>query len=300
MQDLNDMAVFASVVQTGSFTAAGKALSLPKSNVSRRIARLEDTLNARLLERTTRKLRLTEIGQSLYHHAQRIVEEAESANSLVDSMTSSPRGILRVSASVFTGQHLLAPILPEFLKLFPEIHLHLELSNRRIDLIEEGIDVAIRIGSMKDSTMISRYLGNIRIYLYCSSDYISILGKPTRPENLIDHRLLLMSDMAAGAGNILRLNGPRGEEKISLTPYCSINDFRTLHHFAREGLGIAALPEYLCRGDLNNESLERVLPTWEIQPVDFHAVYPSRRGAMPKLMVFLDFVKSKFVEIQSK
>jgi len=167
MQDLNDMAVFASVVKTGSFTAAGKALSLPKSNVSRRIARLEDTLNVRLLERTTRKLRLTEIGQSLYHHAQRIVEEADSANSLVESMTSRPRGILRVSASVFTGQKLLTPILPEFLKLFPELHLHLELSNRRIDLIEEGFDVAIRIGSMKDSTMIARYLGSIRIYLYC-------------------------------------------------------------------------------------------------------------------------------------
>ena len=300
MQDLNDMAVFATVVKTGSFTAAGKALSLPKSNVSRRIARLEDTLNVRLLERTTRKLRLTEIGQSLYHHAQRIVEEADSANSLVESMSSSPRGILRVSASVFTGQHLLAPILPEFLKLFSELHLHLELSNRRIDLIEEGIDVAIRIGSMKDSTMIARYLGSIRIYLYCSSDYISISGKPTMPVDLIDHRVLLMSDMAAGADDTLKLKGTHGEEKISLTPYCSINDFQTLHHFAREGLGIAALPEYLCRKDCNSGSLERVLQNWQIPPVDFHAVYPSRRGAMPKLSVFLDFVKHKFVEIQSK
>jgi len=300
MQDLNDMAVFASVVKTGSFTAAGKALSLPKSNVSRRIARLEDTLNVRLLERTTRKLRLTEIGQSLYHHAQRIVEEADSANSLVESMTSRPRGILRVSASVFTGQKLLTPILPEFLKLFPELHLHLELSNRRIDLIEEGFDVAIRIGSMKDSTMIARYLGSIRIYLYCSPDYISFMGKPTGPEDLIDHHLLMMSDMSAGADETLRLKGTRGEEKISLTPYCSINDFQTLHHFASEGLGIAALPEYLCRKDFNSGSLERVLPTWEIPPVEFHAVYPSRRGAMPKLMVFLDFVKNKFIEIQSK
>lgn len=300
MQDLNDMAVFASVVQTGSFTAAGKALSLPKSNVSRRIARLEDSFNARLLERTTRKLRLTEIGQSLYPHAQRIVEEADFANTLVNSMASGPKGILRISASVFTGQHLLSPRLPEFLELFPEICLHLELSNRRIDLIEEGIDVAIRVGKMTDSTMISRYLGKIRVYLYCTSDYMAGRGRPTRPKDLIDHRLLLMSDMIAGAGNTLRLDGPRGEEKISITPYCSINDFQTLHHFARKGLGIAALPEYLCREDLKNESLFRVLPAWEIRPVDFHAVYPSRRGAMPKLLVFLNFVKSQFGEIESQ
>ena len=106
--------------------------------------------------------------------------------------------------------------------------------------------------------------------------------------------------MSAGDDDTLRLKGTRGEEKISLTPYCSINDFQTIHHFASEGLGIGALPEYLCRKDCDNGSLERVLPTWEIPPVDFHAFFPSRRGAMPKVMVFHDFVKNTFIEIQSK
>ena len=289
------MAVFAKVVQAGSFTDAGKALSLPKSNISRRISRLEETLKVRLLERTTRKLHLTEIGQYFYHHAQRIVEEAEFANSLVDSMMAGPRGILRVSASVYTGQQMLAPILPEFLNQYPDIHLHLELSNRRIDLIEEGIDVAIRIGNLADSTMMSRHLGKSRLYLYCAPDYITSSGSPTLPHDLIDHRLLLMSDMAPQ--DTLSLNGPRGEEKLLLKPYCTINDFQTLHHLAIASLGITALPENLCREDVNRKSLIRVLPSWEVRPVDFHAVYPSRRGAMPKLLMFLEFLKTKFADI---
>lgn len=297
MLDLNDMTVFARVVEAGSFTAAGKALSLPKSNVSRRIARLENSLNVRLIDRTTRKLRLTEIGQALYHHAQRIGEEAEAVGSLVESMTSRPKGTLKISASVSTGQHLLAPILPEFLRRYPELKLNLELSNRRIDLIEEGIDVAIRIGSMKDSNMIATYLGTVHIYLYCSPEYIVQHERPSEPADLANHNILLMNKMSAGVGNTLRLTNALGEEKVALNPYCSINDFDTLHHLTCGGLGISALPMHLCQSDVDNGALERILPDWEIPPVDLNAIYTSRKGKLPKLTAFIEYMKNRLGEL---
>lgn len=294
MFDLNDMMVFAKVVETGSFTAAGKALSLQKSNVSRKVARLEDNLNVRLFNRTTRKLRLTEIGQALYHHAQRIGKEMEDAESLVESMTSSTKGTLKVSASVSTGQHLLAPILPDFLRNYPELNLELQLSNRRIDLIEEGIDIAIRIGKMKDSSMITTHLGTIHIFLFCSPEYIVRCGKPSGPADLVNHRILLMNDMGAGSGNTLRLTSTMKEEKVAITPYCSANDFETLRKLTREGLGVAALPRHLCQDDVNIAALERILPDWEIPSVDLSAVYTSRKGKLPKITTFIEFVKGKF------
>lgn len=294
MQDLNDMVIFARVVQAGGFTAAADMLDLPKSNVSRRVARLEGELGVRLLERTTRKIHVTEVGEIFYRYCQLIIEEAEHAEASVNSMMAGPRGVLRVSASVSTGQQLLAPILSEFLLQYPDVQLQLELSNRRIDLIEEGFDLSIRIGPLADSRLVARSLGKSRLYLYASNRYLERMGTPTMPHELIEHRLLLMDDTFSD--RVLPLLGPRGEEKLVLKPNSTANDFRTLHQLACEGVGIAVLPHYMCLEDVKMKCLTRVIPEWEVPPVNFHAIYPSHRGATPKLRVFLDFIVERFNE----
>lgn len=291
MHNINAMVIFAKVVQAGGFTAAANALGLPKSNISRHVSRLENELNVRLLERSTRRIRLTEIGEIYYRHCQRVIEEVEQAELSVNQMLEGPRGVLRVSASVTSGQQLLSPILSGFLLKYPDVQLQLELSNRRIDLIEEGFDLAIRIGPLADSRLVSRYLGKSRLYLYASKQYTERMGEPVVPHELTDHQLLLMDEM--GLDDTLLLLGPRGEEKLIVKPYCTVNDFHTLHQLTSDGVGITVLPHYMCNEDIKKRGLLRVLPDWEVPPVDFHALYPSHRGATPKLRTFLDFIVEK-------
>ncbi len=291
MHNLNAMAIFAKVVQAGGFTAAANALGLPKSNISRHVSTLENELNVQLLERSTRRVHLTEIGEIYYRHCQRVLEEVEQAELSVNQMLAGPRGVLRVSASVTAGQQLLSPILSGYLLQYPDVQLQLELSNRRIDLIEEGFDLAIRIGPLADSGLISRYLGKSRLYLYASKQYTERRGEPAVPHELIDHQLLLMGEM--GLNDTLLLLGPRSEEKLIVKPYSTANDFHTLHQLASDGIGITVLPHYMCNEGIKKRDLLRVLPDWEVPPVDFHALYPSHRGATPKLRTFLDFIAEK-------
>lgn len=291
MHNINAMVIFAKVVQAGGFTAAANVLGLPKSNISRHVSRLENELNVRLLERSTRRIRLTEIGEIYYRHCQRVIEEVEQAELSVNQMQEGPRGVLRVSASVTSGQQLLSPILSGFLLQYPEVQLQLELSNRRIDLIDEGFDLAIRIGPLADSRLVSRYLGKSRLYLYASKQYTRRMGAPVAPHELSDHRLLLMNEM--GLNDALLLLGPQGVEKLPVMPYCTVNDFHTLHQLTNDGIGIAVLPHYMCNNEVKKRCLLRVLPDWEVPPLDFHALYPSHRGETPKLRTFLDFLVEK-------
>ncbi len=288
MLDLNAMRVFAKVVDEGGFSAAGRALGLPKSNISRRIAALEGRLGLRLLERTTRKLRITEPGQVFYRHCKRIEEEAEHASLSLEQMLERPRGLLRIGASVTTGQVLLAPLMAEFLARYPDVTLDLVLSNRRIDLFEEGFDLVIRIGQLTDSSLISKRLGESRLYLYASPDYLAARGQPLRPEDLAGHDVLIMSDVP-DAGQ-LRLKAADSSRRIVVSPRVRLNDFPALSRMVLDGAGIAALPDYLCGGLEEDGGLTRVLADWSLPPVDIHALYPSHRGATPKLRAFLDFL----------
>jgi DNA-binding transcriptional LysR family regulator len=292
MHNLNDMLIFAKVAQTGGFTAAANVLGLPKSNISRRVANLETELDVRLLERSTRKIRLTEIGEIYFRHCEQIIEEAEQAELSVNKMLEGPRGILRVSTSVTTGQQLLTPLLADFLSGYPELRLQLELSNRRIDLIEEGFDMAIRIGKLTDSRLVSRRLGSSCLYLYASNDYLERMGTPTAPQDLTKHRCLLFDEL--GKQNALMLSGVEGEEKVTLKAYVKVNDFQSLYQLACDGMGIAMLPHYMCKEDNSTQSITRILPEWSLPKVDIHAVYPSHRGTTPKLRLFLDYLIEKF------
>ncbi len=291
MIDLNDMAIFSKVVDQGGFSAAGRALGMPKSKISRRVAALEEYLGVRLLERTTRKVQISEVGAIFYRHCKRIQEEAEHASVSVSQMLESPRGLLRIGASVTTGQHLLSPLMAEFMARYPSVDLEIVLSNRRIDILEEGFDLLIRIGKLKDSTLISKRLGESRFYLYASPAYLEARGVPADPSDLADHVCLTMSDVPSPTS--WRLVGPHPTHRIAIRPRLGINDFPSLRQIVADGGGITALPSYLSTELERQGRLERVLSDWSLPPVEFHALYPSHRGATPKVRAFLDFLGEK-------
>lgn len=288
MRDLNDLAIFAQVVQSGSLTAAANALDMPKSNVSRRLARLETELGVRLLERTTRKLHLTEVGSLYYEHCRRILEEAEHAELSVQQRLAAPRGLLRISASHSVGQGLLAPILGEFLARYPDVQLQLVLTNRRVDLIEEGFDVVLRIGTLEESNLVARYLCNSSARCYAGPDYVARHGRPSTPQELSQHSCLIMSDMPQP--DRWTFTSAQGRETVTVPMRAAVNDFGTLRRMVLANAGIALIPDHLCEQDVEAKRLVRLLPDWSLPPTALHAVYPSHRGATPKLRALLDFL----------
>jgi len=299
MRDLNDMAIFAEVIQAGGFTAAADKLDLPKSNISRRISRLESRLGVRLLERTTRRLRLTEIGEVYFQHCRRILEEADFAELSINQLVEIPRGLLRVSTSVTVGQQLLAPVMAEFLDQNPEVQLQLTLDNRFVDLIEGGFDVSIRVGKLSDSRLVARLLGTAHLLLYASKEYLARKGEPRHPSELHGHDILVMrthSNMDQLYLNPVAAKGNEGEERFAIKPRAFINDFKTIHRLVADGVGIAILPSYQCTQDEACGSLVQVLSQWSSQPVQFHAIYPSLSGVTPKLRAFIDFISAKMAE----
>lgn len=284
---MNELTVFTYVVEHGGFTAAADATQVPKSNISRRIANLEKRLGVRLLERTTRKVHLTEIGDIYYRHCRRMLDEANHADLCVERAMEVPRGILRVSASVTTGQHLLAPMATEFIAQHPEVQLELVLANRQVDVIDEGFDLVIRIGALQDSSLVARGLGHCGLFLYASEEYLKARGTPQTPEDLENHDCLVMSDRHDN--NQWTLSMGDITKRVSLTPRASVNDFNTLRRMAADGGGITILPSYLHVGDYYKR-LVRVLGDWTAPLIEFHAVFPSHRGATPKVRAFLDFL----------
>ena len=287
IRDLNELAIFAHVVEHGGFTAAADATQLPKSNISRRIANLEKRLGVSLLERTTRKVHVTEIGDIYYQHCRRMLDEANHADLCVERAMEIPRGTLRVSASVTSGQHLLAPIAAEFIAQHPEVQLELVLANRQVDVIDEGFDLVIRIGALQDSSLVARSLGRCGLFLYASEEYLKTRGIPQTPEDLENHDCLVMSDRHDHNQWTLTMGGMT--KRVSLTPRASVNDFNTLRRMVADGGGITILPSYLHVGD-DGKRLVRVLGDWTAPSVEFHAVFPSHRGATPKVRAFLDFL----------
>jgi len=294
MINLNDMLLFARVVDSGTFTAASDFMDIPKSTISRRVSHLEKQLGTRLLERTTRRLRLTEAGAVYYQHCQRVIFEAESAEASVNQLLGKPTGTLRVNTSITIGQHLIAPILPEFLQTYPEINIQLLTTNRIVNLIEEGFDIVIRAGTMLNSSLISKYLGATKMNLYASHSYLEEVGEPKTPEDLSNHRCLIMSNNDTNF--FWRLTNGKMEREIPIQCKVSVYDFTILRHLAYKNIGIALLPSYLVIEEPFSLNLVQILKPWTSPGVEFHAVYPSRQGITPKTRVFLDFIAEKFTD----
>ncbi|MCA6065132.1 LysR family transcriptional regulator [Thalassolituus marinus] len=284
--DLNEMAIFVHVVEAGSFTGAARNLSLPKSTVSRKITQLEERLGVRLIQRTTRSLRLTDTGNAYYNQCARILSEIEEANIAVTQMQSTPTGTLRITAPVLFGSTVLSGLIAEYMEQHPQVMVDLVLSDQRLDLVQEGIDVAFRIGQLEDSSLIGRYLGDVRAILCASSDYAERFGLPAEPEQLSEHRLLTGSNWAQW-----QMTGPGGREfSLQVKPRLQANDFASLYTLALSGTGIAPLPMLVAAPAIRSGNLLPVLCDWPFEASPIHALYPSNRHLSAKVRSFVDFV----------
>ncbi|MBK9034371.1 MAG: LysR family transcriptional regulator [Myxococcales bacterium] len=285
--DLNEIVVFAKVVETKSFTAAAQQLGLPKSTVSRKVSQLEERLDARLLQRTTRKLSLTEIGQAYYERCQRIVADIASAEQLVGDMQTTPRGRLKVTAPVDIGAFRLGELTAAFLTKQPDIDVHLELTDRVVDLVDEGYDLGIRFGPLPESSLVARRLTTLAMGLYASPAYLERRGTPTDPDELGEHDLLVFAPVPRLA--TWTLQGPTGQVELTPSARLTSNNLLAVHEAARNGAGIAYIAGFVlrCAGD---SVLVPVLPTWRSAPIDLFAVYPSGRNLAPKVRLYLDYL----------
>jgi len=288
--DLNEMLVFTRVVQAGSFTAAARALDMPKSSVSRKVSDLEDRLGVRLLQRTTRKLGLTDAGRLYFERSARIVAETEEADHAVTELQAVPRGRLRVTAPL--SFYMLGPMVSSFLQRYPDVQLELVCTDRRVDLVEEGFDVAIRAGPLDDSTLIARSLGGLRRLLLASPAYLRRHGAPREPAELARHSCIVF-----GAGQMPALwtlhSGDRQVE-VRVTPRYSVNELELMLEAARAGVGIALTAEFVATDDLRAKRLRHVLRPWFSSETPIHAVYPTARHLSPKVVAFVEAMRGGF------
>lgn len=285
MIDLNEMATFERVVRDGSFTAAAESLGLAKSTVSTRIARLEARLGVRLLSRTTRQVRPTEDGRAYFERCQRVVTAAREADELVTHARAVPHGLLRVSAPRLFGYVFLAPVLDDFLARFRDVRVDLVLVERLVDMVEEGFDLAIRVGRLDDSSLIARRLGLGRMKYVASPAYLEARGQPERPQDLADHDLLVVTRTGRASWPFAT---PQGMHARPVEGRVVINSTRMALELAVNGQGVAFLPEFLAADALMSGALDPVLAEFDPPPMPIHAVYPSSRHVSAKVRAFLD------------
>lgn len=291
MEDLNDLYYFTEVAQRGGFSAAARALQIPKSRLSRRIAELEQRLGARLMQRSTRRLHLTPIGEDFLARCKAMVVEAQAAQELIERGVAEPRGRLRVSCPIQLAQGPLAQALPAFQARFSKVQIELEATNRRVDVIAEGIDVAIRARapSLQSAELVSKPLGISRRYLVASRALVESIGTPQTLADL--HRYPSLGQLASDGRYFWKLNAPDGETALfEHHPRLITDDMMVLRQSAIAGVGIVQLPQLLCEDDLSSGRLVILLPEWKAESDLIHAAYFSRRQNIPAVQEFLRFL----------
>lgn len=293
--DLDDFYYFALVVEHGGFSAAERATDIPKSKLSRRVDQLEQHLKVRLIQRGSRHFAVTDIGMSVYQHAQTMTSAAQAAYDTVNHLTVEPRGIVRVSVPTTIAQNELAHILPQFLKTYPEIRLQLIISNRRVDVIYENIDVAIRVRSKVDDdpNLIIRRFERDEEHFFASQAYLNQYGCVDHPTKLTEHRILSMGD--DHTEQVLTVQHLSSDEilKVKITPTVMGSDLILLRELACQGVGVALLPNSITHQALATGQLVEILPEWTVPHGILHAVYPSRRGMLPAVRVFINYLVEK-------
>lgn len=297
LQDLNDLYFFAAVVEHGGFSAAGRALGVPKSRLSKRVAQLEERLGVRLLQRTTRRFVVTEVGERFYAHCRAVLEEAQAAQDAVDELRAEPRGLVRLSCPVSLAQTVLAYLVPEFLALYPKMQVRLLSSDRRVDVIGEGFDLAIRVRTKldTDANLVVRGFGQSRPLLVASPILLNARGRPTTPDELAGLPALSMREHEGA--QIWELIGANGEQvNVDMQPRLISGDFAVLLEAARRGIGVTPLPEFVCASAITRGELEVVLPGWSMPEGMMHFVYPSRRGMLPGVRALVDFLAERLPE----
>lgn len=291
LMDLDDFYCFAQVVEHGGFSAAERATDIAKSKLSRRVYNLEERLGVRLIQRSSRHFAVTDIGMNIYRHAQVMLSAAQAAHDLVDHLSTEPRGIIKLSLPVSIAQNEIARILPAFLKQYPEIKIQMMVTNRRVDIINEGFDIALRVRSSLDDdpNLVIRQFDQIEQHLFASQGYLNEFGHLKNPEELSEHKILSMADEHTEQFLILH-NNMQQQKKIRVMPTVLGSDLSMLAQLATSGCGITLLPDNVVQQYVERGELVRVLPEWKAAHGIFHMVYPSRRGLLPAVRVFIDYL----------
>lgn len=287
MIDYNEMAIFAKVVDAGSYTRAADKLGLPKSTVSRKISQLEERLGVRLLHRTTRAIKPTEMGKAYYNHCSQMVTEAEEAQRSIHQLQAEPSGLLRVTAPVAFGSSFLVETIHAFLAAYPQVRMDVILDNKVLDLVEDEIDVAFRVGPMSDSSLVARNLGTIRMIMCASPEYVKKHGAPKTIVELSRHSCLMHNNIP------WVLMGPGGRVDVDVDGRLLVNDMDMTKRMLVNGYGIGLLPITMACDEFDRGQLVQVLPDYYFPDRDIYLVYHSRRQLPTKVVAFIDFVMSR-------
>jgi len=293
-QSLAELYSFAKVIEHGGYAKAARALEVPKSRLSRHVSALESELGVRLVNRSTRRFAVTEVGREVYRHAQAMLAEAEAALEAAAFAHAEPCGLIKLSCPIGLAQSALAQILPEFLVRYPRVRLLLHASNRRVDVLNEGFDAALRVRTAPsgEDGLVMRSFRDAWELLVASPAYLARAGHPAHPAELAQRETLGFFPEAER--QIWELTGPKGERaRIELAPRLVCHDFAVLRAAALAALGIALLPETVARADLAGGTLERVLPEWNLPQGICHVVFPSRRGMLPAVRALIDFLAER-------
>lgn len=300
MQDLNDLYYFAAVVEHGGFAPAGRALRIPKSKLSRRVALLEERLGVRLLQRSSRHFSVTDLGEEFYHHCRAMLVEATAAHEAIELRKSDPQGQIRLSCPVALVQARVGTILVDFMLECPKVEVLLKSTNRRVDVISEGIDIAIRIRQppLEDSDLVMRVLCELDWSLVASPALIEKFGTPRVPADLYRFPTLDM-DPASGE-HVWELNGPSlAHASVHLTPRLVTDDMTALRAAVLRGVGITQLPNLIVEDALKSGALIALLPGWAPKAGIVHAVFPSRRGLLPSVRALIDYLAKRMAEMDA-
>lgn len=301
MQDLNDLYYYVKVVDHGGFALAGRALGIPKSKLSRRIALLEERLGVRLIQRSTRRFSVTEIGQTYYEHCTAMLVEAQAAQESIDVTRAKPCGTVRMTCPPALLHAHVGKMLADFMALNPFVAIHLEASNRRVDPVGEGIDLAIRVRHppIENSDLVMRIFSDRRQCLVASPVLVDRYGLPS---SLVD--LAQWPSLSHGAPqdeHVWILSGPdNAQASLRHIPKYISNDMIALRSAAVAGIGAVKLPAMFIQEELTDGSLVKVLPEWTLNREIIHAVYPSRRGLLPSVRTLIDFLSERYEELDEK
>jgi len=291
MIDKNAMALYVKVVENNSFSRAAEREGMPVSTVSRKISELEKALGVRLLERSTRRLRMTEIGQDYYERCRRGLEEFETANLMVSDQQAEVSGRLRLSVPPSISDVLVIPLIEDFQALYPNAIVNCLVTDRHVNHIEDGIDISLRVGDLKDSSLVARRLLRYRSVLVASPGYLQRAGAPSHPKELPLHALVAFSRWEPAVSWVLRNDGET--HKVNVQPRIAINDYAGVQSAVINGLGISEIPSIICGQRLQDGSLVEVIPEWQFAPVTLSAVYPSNRNLSRLVRLFKDFCVEK-------
>ncbi|SFS17253.1 DNA-binding transcriptional regulator, LysR family [Dyella sp. OK004] len=290
MQDLNDIHYFVQVVEHGSFTAASRALGVAKSQLSFRIARLEENLGVRLIQRTTRRSHVTEIGRRYYDQCRLMLAAADRAQRVIDDAQAIPRGRIHVACPVMFAQLLLAPVLVGFLRQHPDVQVDLDLCHHQVDVVANGYDIAFRVrASVQDSSLVVRSFGMDPQMLVASPELLRRIASPQQPADLSD--MPSVGVISAEGRHFWTLIDASGHaQRVEHHPSLISDDLQVLYQAVTGGLGIAQMPRFICREPIARGQLVPLLPAWSLPPGNVHAVYPSRHGHTPAMRSFIDYV----------